>query len=986
MIFIAFLSLLSIAHTIKKLGDNSPLLDLKSANKIILTTLLFFIPLHGLANDHVLDNNHKGDIKDHIRQHEQLSHQTNNHDIQTILDHANSIKASSSKKGLMLAKKALELIKKKPSYPLKIRILVTLAQMEISHDHRYQSKVYLEQVIDILNTVYSQKEMVSVLIGLVDANHYLNELIDIQSNIKDAIDVAQTLENTILLFHLHTVLGTILVSTKKIDLALKEYQQAVLFAQKLNNPSHLILAHANLAHIYSLVSNNTQSIHEYLKTIELANKETHYPDYIHLYIGLWAVYLKEENQTASANIQKKIHDEIHALKDSHTAIEYYRNLGFIYSQTEDIQTSLQLYTQALRLLEKDGNLQEIAEFLEYIAINQRKLSQYKSALENAKRALSVQRSLDDKKRVAKLLLNLSIIYRKLSSYDQALEYAIELTSLHESTNNLNGMAGAYNTTGLIYLNLKRNAEAKRYYEQTLDLPPDQIQRRKRADALRALAEIYQKSAQYDEALWYAKEAKFLYAKIPSLSGAESVNRTMADIYRDLGENDKALDALETALNQSRKIKDLWSQSTSLIKIASLLLDSNLELSINYANEGVLIGHELSSKLILLEGYQVLMTAEEKLGNYKSANYFAKEIYRLTREISKDEITQRVAELRIVRETEQREREILILKREAKIKQLELNSASSELEILSSKNTISSLQLERERNTRIILLGLSLLVILALALLINRYHYSRQKQVILRDKNIQIESKNTKLEELNATKDRFFSIIAHDLRGPISSLVSLSELISDDFDHYDSDQLLNYIKTIHKSSEQTYNLLDELLEWAMQQLRNTDPIPRQHASHEICQSAITNLESVARSKNITIYNNVDHQSQVYADRNMINTVIRNLLTNALKFTPQNGKIDINAQTHPLFTTIHIKDYGVGIAPQYLDTLFQIDKNVSQLGTNGEKGTGFGLSLCKDLIQKNGGKICVTSCKDKGSDFYFQLPNRSSNTKNVIALAS
>lgn len=900
-----------------------------------------------------------------------------------LLEEAQKIKKTNPAKSLDIAKKALAISIKNNDISLQKNALFTIGLTYKTNKQYNEAKDTLLKALNLSKNKRKNKSVTTeILMNLGDTHRFLNDAPRAIEYAEEAIDTAKDIENIDLLINAYNILGNIYKTNQQFNKAIDSYKVSIHYAMDKSYTKDLLKSYKNIAKAYKGLNDYHSAINYYLKSIDIITDNPALGGLSSQYNDLAECYQKIGKDDLSLKYKQKSLEIIEKSGKTKKILKAYRELATYYSDHEDYEASIRINQKGLELVERRGDLQEIAIYLEYIAINQRKLGHYTEALKNAKRALAVQRSLENNKRVANILLNISIIYRRLSSYDEALEYAIELIDIKENEKNINGMAAAYNATGLIYQNLMRPNEASRYYEQTLALPEKEIEAKYRAAALRALAGVFQNDGLYDDALRYAEEAKSLYEKIPSIAGAESVNRTIGLIYKEIGNNTKAFQAFQLALSQARELKDTWSEANSLIKIGETFVETDPHRAKEYAEKGLKLLKPLAAKSLITDAYDVLMKSEENIGNYKKAYSYAKKQYKLTREIGKDEITKRVAELRIVRETEKREREIDALKKEAQIKELELNRTSSELEILNGKNTISNLQLERERSKRFGLMGLTLVIFLALAMLYNRYRYSRQRQDILNEKNLQIESKNTKLEELNATKDRFFSIIAHDLRGPISSLVSLSEMLDTHFNTYTQDEVRTYIHAIHNSSTQTYSLLDELLEWAMMQLKNTDPIPRIHCAAEICDAVITTLAPLAESKNIHITNNVIDQLPIYADRNMINTVIRNLITNALKFTPYNGTIEIFAESDKNYTTIHVKDSGIGINDDELTDIFRIDKKISHKGTDGETGTGFGLTLCKDLVNKNGGEIFVSSKRNEGSDFYFQLPQEKTNTSNVM----
>ncbi len=237
--------------------------------------------------------------------------------------------------------------------------------------------------------------------------------------------------------------------------------------------------------------------------------------------------------------------------------------------------------------------------------------------------------------------------------------------------------------------------------------------------------------------------------------------------------------------------------------------------------------------------------------------------------------------------------------------------------------------------------------------------------ITRDK-LQITVKA--LEEANATKDKFFSIIAHDLGNIFSGLIGLADMLSNP----KQGEKEFFINMLQQSTQRGYNLLKNLLEWSRLQTGKIKPTAELLYLNEYIESNIMLLATQAENKNITLVSSVDNTLAVFADANMINTVIRNLLSNAIKFTPENGRVEISARRDAEFVEFLVSDTGVGIREQDIGKLFKVDVSHSTAGTADEQGTGLGLILCQDFVESNGGTIWVESELGKGSKFYFSLP--------------
>jgi signal transduction histidine kinase/ligand-binding sensor domain-containing protein len=237
----------------------------------------------------------------------------------------------------------------------------------------------------------------------------------------------------------------------------------------------------------------------------------------------------------------------------------------------------------------------------------------------------------------------------------------------------------------------------------------------------------------------------------------------------------------------------------------------------------------------------------------------------------------------------------------------------------------------------------------------------------------LEYANSHLTQLNSTKDKFFSIIAHDLKNPFNTILGFSELLSTKYQRLSEEKKLKYSEVIYDSSRNIYSLLENLLQWARTQTDKIAFEPIVFDLKQIVDQNIMLLKENLTDKKITINHNIKDECKVYADRNMINAVIRNILTNAIKFTNINGEILIKSIEKNGVIEVSIKDNGIGMSEEEIGKLFRVDVNFSRSGTGGETGTGLGLILCKEFVEKNGGSIRVESKPQEGSNFLFTLPS-------------
>jgi len=242
---------------------------------------------------------------------------------------------------------------------------------------------------------------------------------------------------------------------------------------------------------------------------------------------------------------------------------------------------------------------------------------------------------------------------------------------------------------------------------------------------------------------------------------------------------------------------------------------------------------------------------------------------------------------------------------------------------------------------------------------------------LAELNEQLKLSEGELKKVNEEKDKFFSIIAHDLKSPFNALLNLSEFLVEDLSDLSMDEIRSFSKEINKSAQSVYDLLLNLLQWAQIKTGRINKTQEKIELSKLVRDTLLFLENIASKKSIKIINNADDLSLIVGDRTMISSVLQNLISNSIKFTKRNGNIFINSEEKDDKIIVHIKDTGIGISKENLNKLFKLDEHVTTIGTANESGTGLGLILCKELLEKNNGKIWVESIEGLGTTFSFSL---------------
>ena len=247
---------------------------------------------------------------------------------------------------------------------------------------------------------------------------------------------------------------------------------------------------------------------------------------------------------------------------------------------------------------------------------------------------------------------------------------------------------------------------------------------------------------------------------------------------------------------------------------------------------------------------------------------------------------------------------------------------------------------------------------------------------LKIKEQKIKEQNQELTELNTSKDKFFSIIAHDLRGPLGGLMGLTELMADETKQFTPEQNKELKLTLSHSTRNIYTLLENLLEWSQIQQGNIAFSPQMLDLRKLVNDCMKSVAESAEKKAIEIVTDIPAETKVFADINMLQTTIRNLATNAVKFTQHRGTVTISFNVADNGSAIiSVKDTGIGMSKKLLDDLFKLDVDTRRKGTNGEPSTGLGLLLCKEFVEKHGGNLWVESEEGKGSEFNFSIPKNA-----------
>lgn len=548
------------------------------------------------------------------------------------------------------------------------------------------------------------------------------------------------------------------------------------------------------------------------------------------------------------------------------------------------------------------------------------------------------------------------IHWNMGSYMIATEYAFQGLKVFEALRDTVGIANSYIILGNIYNKQENIPFSTNYYEKALAIFRKLREQVRIAACLNNLASTATKRKQYQIAIQYLAEAIEINNK---LNTAQSKNllthnfNNLGYLYYKQGAYDTALICLHKVYQICEEIGD---ESVFMVLQEAYLTYSYIyfekeqyKISFDYAKKALASAEQTEHKLIRRDAYKQLAAVFAKQKNIEMAHEFEQRYISLNDSIFNEESIKQIASLQAQYESTYKDKEIIRLQEEKIAQQSKID----------------------QQKLFGYLLSISIFFVLVIAIIFYRNNRNQKRiNILLESKNREIEKQKQDLESLNATKDKFFSIVAHDLRSPLNSLKGFSNFLANYTDGMTSEEIKKIATDLNHAVNNTLDLTNNLLAWARLQMDRADFSPVPLNLSEIIQANISFFKASAITKNNELSIEPIPDLKVLADEDYLNFILRNLIANAMKFT-QNGKISLSATMKDQLVEIAVRDTGRGIDASLMDKIFSVAYKSTTLGTAGEKGTGLGLPLCKEFIEKNGGTIWVENILGEGSTFFFTL---------------
>ncbi|GAA0891279.1 tetratricopeptide repeat protein [Fulvivirga kasyanovii] len=537
---------------------------------------------------------------------------------------------------------------------------------------------------------------------------------------------------------------------------------------------------------------------------------------------------------------------------------------------------------------------------------------YSEALEDIFQSLKIYQSIADSIQIGNAFNDISIVYAYSGDYDKSLVYFEQALTIFQKTGNEKGVAQALNNIGLIYMDKNDLEKAEEYMLRSLAIKEKRNDLQDISRGYANLGSIMEQSGQKEKALNYYKQANDLFLQTNNKTGLAS----------------------------------------NYIAVARLELDAgNVSQANNYALDALATAEEIDSKPFMEEASGLLVDIAEINEDYKTAFKYLKINSSMKDSLYNENNSRHLEELKAKFNEEENLREIALLKKDQEIQKANIRQ----------KDILTY--------SLVVVIFLSLVI---LALVYIAYRVNRRKKEMLAFKNDKIRNQKEDLVRLNQDKDQLFSIISHDIKSPLNSLRGFSHLLIHHIDKISQDEIREMGSQINQSLENLNELLDNLLAWSTRQSGQAKLNIEEIELNELIEKNIALYNLTASFKQIRLVNDSEEHVVALADYNSVHTILRNLISNSLKFSYPNSEIVITAKNHQDYVSVTVKDDGVGMSEKVISKLFDLSRQKSQKGTSNEKGSGFGLVLCQQLVHENGGTITVKSEVRMGSEFTFTLP--------------
>ncbi len=564
------------------------------------------------------------------------------------------------------------------------------------------------------------------------------------------------------------------------------------------------------------------------------------------------------------------------------------------------------------------------------------------SMQYAFKSLQIAQEFHDEKMEAEAFHELGIISYFQGNYDNSKTYLNRALAIFKKRKDTTKVYTVYGNMGVYYYLNQNNDSALFYFKKTMRYFIRANQMIPLANSYNNIGLVYLNKEEYDNALYYYKKSLTIKEQVGDSIGIGHTLGNIGLIYLNQDNPLKAIEYINKSFAIACKVHDFKNAAISSMNIAQAFDKMNFpdsaiqyyERSLAFARYIHSIPEELNTSEAFADFFEKKQILDSAIVYYKLAN------------ILKDSIKNEEFHNKITKS------------------------------IASYEQKLQEMKVQRQRNIKywlFVTIGLGFIIII---ILLRQYRIQQKQNRQLKVLNQKIMVSETKFRQLNHTKDKLFSIIAHDLKNPFIALLSISKALIKAEDMTQKEQK-EYISKMFISLKSLNELLENLLSWARSQLNKVEYYPEFFMPKDVINHSINNLDLLIAQKNITIDLNFPEKTEIYADKTLFRIVVENLLSNALKFSRKDAIVEIYGKEDSNEMLIYVKDYGVGMTEEIKNNLFKFKYLTSAIGTEGERGTGLGVYICKEFVEKNNGKIWVESQEGKGTTFIFTVPKIAKN---------
>lgn len=552
---------------------------------------------------------------------------------------------------------------------------------------------------------------------------------------------------------------------------------------------------------------------------------------------------------------------------------------------------------------------------------------------------------EDDKLQAEAYISLGSIAYYRNNLAQAMDYFIKALKIADKISDNTSRARVLNNLGAISEAQQNFEQAFTYYQQSYEIKREQLDSLGMARSLNNMGSSSIPLKRYLNAVEYLLTSIEIKHKLNETRGLAPSYANLGIAYKELGDYDKAIVYHRKNMEEDRKLGQLNDLFYGYNNIAIVYAkQNNLAMAQSMADSAVYYVKTSGNIKNYMEAYNTLYQLAEQKGDKAKAFDYFKKYNEYKDSVMNLEKNRTIEDLRTAYETGKKEQTIKDLEQVALIKDL---------------------QAETDKQWRVFLWSLAGFLTLTAGLFFNRYRLKQKTSAAL-------DEKNAELTELNRLKDRMFAVISHDLRSPLSAFKTLTENLAINLHHIKKEDLEQYLQQLNRSSHDLYNMLNNLLEWAIAQTGSFPFQPEKFSLSEVAAQIERQLALSAEVRKIVLKIEMPTTLHVHADKGMVSIVMRNLIANAIKFSTENTDVLLTAFNQDGKVAVTVTDYGLGMNDEEIKKLFTTSANVRSIGTADKKGSGIGLFLCKEFVERNGGNIGVESEPGRGSKFYFTLP--------------